>query len=55
MAQLGELARLIDDQQLHAAVSEVFGLSALREAFTAQKARRRPGKVIIEVGAAARR
>ena len=54
-AQLGELARLIDDQQLHAAVSEVFGLSALREAFSAQKGRRSPGKVIIEVGAVARR
>jgi NADPH:quinone reductase-like Zn-dependent oxidoreductase len=51
--QLTELARLVDDNQLHAAVSEVFGLGALRDAFTAQQARRRPGKVVIEVGTAA--
>jgi NADPH:quinone reductase-like Zn-dependent oxidoreductase len=51
--QLTELARLVDDKRLHAVVSEVFGLGALRDAFIAQQARRRPGKVVIEVGTGA--
>jgi NADPH:quinone reductase-like Zn-dependent oxidoreductase len=47
--QLGELARLIDDGKLRAAVSATFGLSDLREAFAAQQHRSRPGKVVITV------
>jgi NADPH:quinone reductase-like Zn-dependent oxidoreductase len=53
--QLRELARLVDDKRLHPAVSAVFGLSSLPEAFAAQQARRSPGKVIIEVGGASGR
>jgi NADPH:quinone reductase-like Zn-dependent oxidoreductase len=49
-AQLRELASLVDSGQLKAAVSQIFPLSALPEAFAAQRARSAPGKVIIEVG-----
>jgi NADPH:quinone reductase-like Zn-dependent oxidoreductase len=48
-AQLRELASLIARGQLTAAVSQVFPLSALPEAFAAQRVRRAPGKVIIDV------
>jgi NADPH:quinone reductase-like Zn-dependent oxidoreductase len=48
-AQLRELASLADRGQLTAAVSQVFPLSALPDAFAAQRARPAPGKVIIEV------
>jgi NADPH:quinone reductase-like Zn-dependent oxidoreductase len=48
-AQLRELASLVDRGQLTAAVSQVFPLSALPDAFAAQRARPAPGKVIIEV------
>jgi NADPH:quinone reductase-like Zn-dependent oxidoreductase len=47
--QLRELAALVDKQQLRPAVSAVFELAALREAFQAQRAARLPGKVIISV------
>jgi NADPH:quinone reductase-like Zn-dependent oxidoreductase len=49
-AQLRGLAGLMARGQLNAAVSQVFPLSALPEAFAAQRARPAPGKVIIEVG-----
>jgi NADPH:quinone reductase-like Zn-dependent oxidoreductase len=49
-AQLRELASLVDRGQLTAAVSQVFPLSALPDAFAAQRARQAPGKVVIEVG-----
>ena len=52
-AQLRELASLIARGQLTAAVSQVFPLSALPEAFAAQRARRAPGKVIIDVAVTA--
>jgi hypothetical protein len=39
----------VDRGQLNAAVSQVFPLSALPEAFAAQRARTAPGKVIIDV------
>ncbi len=48
-AQLRELASLMARGQLNAAVSQVFPLSALPEAFAAQRARPAPGKVIIDV------
>jgi NADPH:quinone reductase-like Zn-dependent oxidoreductase len=48
--QLRELANLIDNRQLRPAVSTVFELGALPEAFQAQRAARPPGKVIISVG-----
>ena len=48
-AQLRELASLMARGQLNAAVSPVFPLSALPEAFAAQRARAAPGKVIIDV------
>jgi NADPH:quinone reductase-like Zn-dependent oxidoreductase len=48
-AQLGELARLIDDGKLRAAVSATFALGDLREAFAAQQHRSQPGKVVITV------
>ena len=47
--QLRELAALVDKQQLRPAVSAVFELAALPEAFQAQRAPRLPGKVIISV------
>ena len=47
--QLRELAALVDKQQLRPAVSAVFELAALSEAFQAQRAARLPGKVIISV------
>src|SRR5215813_1510716 len=48
--QLRELAGLIDNRQLRPAISTVFELGALPEAFRAQHAARPPGKVIINVG-----
>jgi NADPH:quinone reductase-like Zn-dependent oxidoreductase len=48
-AQMAELARLVDDGKLRAAVSTTFALGDLREAFAAQQARTRPGKVVITV------
>jgi NADPH:quinone reductase-like Zn-dependent oxidoreductase len=48
--QLRELASLVDNRQLRPAVSTVFELGALPEAFQAQRAARAPGKVIISVG-----
>jgi NADPH:quinone reductase-like Zn-dependent oxidoreductase len=48
-AQLGELAKLVDDGKLRAAVSATFGLAELREAFAAQQARSRPGKIVVTV------
>jgi NADPH:quinone reductase-like Zn-dependent oxidoreductase len=48
-AQLRELAALIDRQQLRPVVSAVFELSALPEAFQAQRSPRPPGKVVISV------
>ena len=48
-AQLAELARLVDDGKLRAAVSTTFALGDLREAFAAQQARSHPGKVVITV------
>jgi NADPH:quinone reductase-like Zn-dependent oxidoreductase len=48
--QLRELASLIDSRQLRPAVSTVFELGALPEAFRAQRAARPPGKVIVRVG-----
>ncbi len=51
-AQLRELASLVDRGQLRAAVSRVFPLTALPEAFAAQQARQAPGKVIIEIAGA---
>ena len=48
-AQLGELARLIDDGKLRAAVSATFALGDLREGFAAQQHRSHPGKVVITV------
>jgi NADPH:quinone reductase-like Zn-dependent oxidoreductase len=53
--QLRELAALIDTQQLRPIVSAVFELSALPEAFRAQRARRAPGKVVISIGSTAGR
>lgn len=47
--QLRELAALIDKQQLRPVVSKVFELSALAEAFQAQRGTRPPGKVVITV------
>jgi NADPH:quinone reductase-like Zn-dependent oxidoreductase len=52
--QLSELAALIGKQQLRPAVSMVFELNDLPEAFRAQRGQRPPGKVIISVGHAAR-
>jgi NADPH:quinone reductase-like Zn-dependent oxidoreductase len=48
--QLRELASLIDQRQLRPAVSAVFDLGALPEAFRAQRAGRPPGKLIVRVG-----
>jgi NADPH:quinone reductase-like Zn-dependent oxidoreductase len=48
-AQLAELARLADAGRLRPAVSAVFGLDSLADAFAAQRNRRRPGKVVVEV------
>jgi NADPH:quinone reductase-like Zn-dependent oxidoreductase len=47
--QLRELAGLMDKGQLRPVVSAVFELSALAEAFAAQRGSRPPGKVIINV------
>jgi NADPH:quinone reductase-like Zn-dependent oxidoreductase len=52
--QLRELASLIDTRQLRPAVSTIFELGALPEAFRAQRADRPPGKVIVTVGSTAR-
>ena len=49
--QLRELAGLVDKGQLRPVVSAVFKLSALAEAFGAQRGSRPPGKVIINVSA----
>lgn len=51
--QLGQLARLADGKQLSAAVSAVFALGQLPEAFAAQRARKQPGKVVIDVAGTA--
>ena len=48
-AQLGELAKLVDDGKLRAAVSATFGLAELRAAFAAQQARSHPGKIVVTV------
>ncbi len=53
--QLRELAMLVDKQQLRPMVSAVFELSALPEAFRAQRARGAPGKVVISIGSTADR
>jgi NADPH:quinone reductase-like Zn-dependent oxidoreductase len=50
--QLRELTALVDKQQLRPAVSAVFELADLAEAFQAQRATRPPGKVVIRVGRA---
>jgi len=47
--QLRELAGLVDKGQLRPVLSTVFELSALAEAFRAQRGRRAPGKVVIDV------
>jgi NADPH:quinone reductase-like Zn-dependent oxidoreductase len=47
--QMRELAALVDKQQLRPAVSAVFELADLAEAFQAQRAARSPGKVVISV------
>jgi NADPH:quinone reductase-like Zn-dependent oxidoreductase len=47
--KLRELAALVNEQQLPAALSTVFELAALAAAFQAQRGRRPPGKVIISV------
>jgi NADPH:quinone reductase-like Zn-dependent oxidoreductase len=47
--QLRELAALVDKRELRPAVSTVFELAALAEAFQAQRGARPPGKVIITV------
>jgi len=52
--QLRELASLIGKGQLRPAVSTVFDLNDLPEAFRARRAGRSPGKVIIRVGRNAR-
>ena len=49
--QFRELARLVDDQQLRAMVSQVFELNDLAEAFGALSGTRPPGKVVISVPA----
>ncbi len=48
--QLRELAARIDGQTLRPVVSDTFELTALPEAFRAQRARRGPGKVVIRLG-----
>jgi len=48
--QLRELASLVDKGQLRPVMSTIFELSALAEAFGAQRGSRPPGKVIINVG-----
>jgi NADPH:quinone reductase-like Zn-dependent oxidoreductase len=48
--QLRTLAALVDKQQLRPAVSTVFELAALAEAFQVQRGARPPGKVVITVG-----
>jgi len=48
--QMRELAALVDAQQLRPAVSAVFELADLAEAFQAQRATHAPGKVVINVG-----
>jgi NADPH:quinone reductase-like Zn-dependent oxidoreductase len=48
--QLRELASLIDSQRLRPAVSLVFGLSDLPEAFRIRRGTRPPGKVVVSVG-----
>lgn len=47
--QMRELAALVDAQQLRPAVSAVFELADLAEAFQAQRATHAPGKVVISV------
>ncbi|MGD0241597.1 MAG: NADP-dependent oxidoreductase [Streptosporangiaceae bacterium] len=47
--QLSQLAKLVDDGKLRAAVSTTFGLADLREAFAGQQHRSHPGKVVITV------
>ena len=47
--QLSQLAKLVDDGKLRAAVSTTFGLADLPAAFAAQQARSHPGKVVITV------
>jgi len=47
--QLSQLAKLVDEGKLRAAVSTTFGLPDLREAFTAQQHRSHPGKVVITI------
>jgi len=49
-SQLRELASLVDKGQLRPAVSAVFELDTLPEAFQAQRAGRPPGKVIVSIG-----
>jgi len=53
--QLRELGALIDKRQLRPMVSVVFGLTALPEAFGAQRAARIPGKVIVSIDGTAGR
>jgi NADPH:quinone reductase-like Zn-dependent oxidoreductase len=48
--QLRELAGLVDKGQLRPAISAVFELDALAQAFQAQRGGRPPGKVVIRVG-----
>jgi NADPH:quinone reductase-like Zn-dependent oxidoreductase len=50
--QLRELASLIDAGRLRPVMSTVFDLSALAEAFGAQRGSRPPGKVVINVSSA---
>jgi NADPH:quinone reductase-like Zn-dependent oxidoreductase len=52
--QLRELATLIDNRRLRPVVSLVLALSALPEAFRAQRGTRPPGKVVVGVGRLAR-
>jgi len=48
-AQLLALARLIETGQLRPVVAATFALSQLAEAFGAQRARTRPGKIVVAV------
>jgi NADPH:quinone reductase-like Zn-dependent oxidoreductase len=50
--QLRELAALVDAGRLRPAMSTVFGLNDLAEAFGAQRGSRPPGKVVINVSPA---
>ncbi len=47
--QLRQLALLIEAGQLRPVVSAIFGLSRLADAFLAQQARTRPGKIVVAV------